>query len=62
VKGLVETEGAQPWRLVNVVAARFEIEPFSPAARPARSALVFIGRNLDRADLERRWTALLVPR
>ena len=62
VKGLIETDGAEPWRLVNAVAGRFEIEPFSPATPPVRSALVFIGRDLDRADLERRCNALRLPR
>jgi G3E family GTPase len=60
VKGLVRTNGADPWLLVNAVAGRFELEPFSPASPPARSALVFIGRDLDRADLGRRCAALAV--
>lgn len=58
VKGLVRNDGADAWLLVNAVAGRFELEPFAPATPPARSALVFIGRDLDRADLLRRCKAL----
>jgi G3E family GTPase len=58
VKGLVRTDGPEPWLLVNAVAGRFELEPFAPAGPPERSALVFIGRDLDRASLERRCAAL----
>src|SRR5690606_18922339 len=62
VKGLVRTaDGEAGWRLVNAVAGRFEIEPFDPADAPPRSALVFIGRDLDGDDLARRVAALAAP-
>lgn len=57
VKGLVRTDDDPPWVLVNAVAGRFEIEPIEPRTA-VRSALVFIGRDLDRADLARRCRAL----
>jgi G3E family GTPase len=60
VKGLVRTDGETPWTLVNAVAGRFELEPFEPTSASAKTALVFIGRDLDRADLERRAAALRV--
>lgn len=62
VKGLVRTDGDAAWTLVNAVAGRFELEPFEPAAALPKSALVFIGRDLDRADLERRVGELRVAR
>lgn len=53
VKGVVATDGEGPWTLVNAVAGRFELEPVAEGL-PGGSALVFIGRGLDREWLERR--------
>ncbi|MDG2307739.1 MAG: GTP-binding protein [Candidatus Binatia bacterium] len=57
-KGLVRTDGGPRWTLINAVAGRFEMEPFEPVPEPGTSALVWIGRDLDRADLESRCAAL----
>jgi G3E family GTPase len=54
VKGLVRSDGDDAWVLVNSVAGRFEMEPLSRAPPPDQSALVFIGRDLEREDLSRR--------
>ena len=57
MKGIVRTNGDADWVLVNAVAGRFEIEP--AAKVPAGGgALVFIGRDLDRALIEDRCRAL----
>lgn len=58
-KGLVRTDGGPRWTLINAVAGRYEMEPFEPTPEPATSALVWIGRELDRPDLERRCAALV---
>lgn len=60
-KGLVRTNGGPTWTLINAVAGRFEMEPFDPAPEPETSALVWIGRDLDRSDLRRRCEALVLP-
>ena len=59
-KGLVRTNGGPAWTLINAVAGRFEMEPFEPIPEPERSAIVWIGRDLDREDLERRCRSLLL--
>ncbi len=59
-KGLVRTDGGPRWTLVNAVAGRFEMEPFEPVPEPGTSALVWIGRGLDRSDLDRRCAALVL--
>jgi G3E family GTPase len=51
IKGLVRTSGSWPWALVNVVAGRIDVRPLSPREAPEKSALVFIGKELDRAAL-----------
>ena len=60
VKGLVRTNGDSAWTLVNAVAGRFEMEAFEPDPVPERSALVWIGMNIDRSDLESRCRALVL--
>ena len=59
-KGLVRTNSESEWTLVNAVAGRFEMEPFAPASPPEVGVLVWIGRNLDRVDLERRCRGLSI--
>jgi G3E family GTPase len=59
VKGLVRTDGPYGWAQVNAVAGRYEIEPASPPAPRPESALVFIGRTLDTADLAERCARLV---
>lgn len=51
-KGLVRTDGGPRWTLVNAVAGRFEMEPFEPSPEPEKSALVWIGRDLDGEKLD----------
>lgn len=58
-KGLVRTDGGPRWTLINAVAGRYEMEPFEPVPEPRTGALVWIGRDLDRSDLERRCAALV---
>ena len=60
VKGLVRTNGASRWTLVNAVAGRFELEPIEPNEEPAVSALVWIGASLDRERLEKLCRGLVV--
>lgn len=51
VKGIVRTDGEARWTLVHRVAGRFSLEPFTAEPEPDASALVFIGRDLDRDAL-----------
>jgi G3E family GTPase len=53
VKGVVRTRSEAGWHAVHCVAGRFDIAPVSPSRPPGLSRLVFIGRNLDRAELAR---------
>ncbi|MCW5888987.1 MAG: GTP-binding protein [bacterium] len=59
VKGLVRTDGPWGWTQVNAVAGRYELEPAAPEPAPAESALVFIGRTLDAAELAARCAAVM---
>jgi G3E family GTPase len=58
LKGIVRTNGETAWTSVNAVAGRFEMEAFE-GKFPRQSALVFIGRALDREDLARRCAGLV---
>lgn len=53
LKGIVRTNGPAEWVIVNAVAGRFEIEPLQGGEERSESVLVFIGRNLNRKELER---------
>jgi G3E family GTPase len=50
-KGILRTDAEWAWTLVNVVAGRVDMRPFDAGESP-RGALVFIGVDLDAAELE----------
>ena len=57
VKGLVHTDAEWEWTLVNLVAGRIDMRPFTPT-RQVRAGLVFIGRALDIQALQDMCTRL----
>ena len=60
LKGFVRTDaGWGEWTLVNAVAGRIDLRPCVPTRTPVRGGLVFIGPQLDVADLQARCAALL---
>ncbi len=61
-KGIVHTDAEWGWSEVHAVAGRFEVRPFEGETAGRESALVFIGKEIDREELERRCGELLVQK
>jgi len=56
-KGVVRCVGQRHGVVVQVVSRWLEVGPDPAQPPPERSQLVFIGRNLDEAELQRGWEA-----
>lgn len=60
IKGLVRTDAEWEWTLINGVAGRLDIRPWTPTRAVGQGGLVFIGRDLDIAALQTACMALKV--